>query len=75
MALLGILASAGCSHSANPADKDRPAVPPTDAIATIQNNPQMTAQQKQMAINAVTVARTRATGQMTVGQPKNAAGM
>lgn len=71
LALLGTLAAAGCGHSGNAADKDRPAVPPVDAIAQIQNNPAMTPQQKQMAINAVTVARTRASGQMSVGAKKD----
>src|SRR5579862_5647424 len=34
VALFGILAASSCSHSSsNPADKDRPAAPPADAIA------------------------------------------
>jgi len=71
LGLLGILALSGCSHSSsNPADKDRPAAPPADAIAKIQNSTALTPMQKQAAINAVTVARTRASGQMTIGQKK-----
>jgi hypothetical protein len=75
VALFGALTAAGCGHSSSSlVERDRPAPPPADAVEQIQNSAKLSPEQKQLAINAITAARTRASGQMAVG-PKRGAGM